>query len=244
MRKRARWINHEVLSNALRGGYTRRIMNAANADLAPPVLEEAIATEPPSPSDEDGMLEESMLEAAEALGDERAAPEKSGVGDIIAPPAREKIEAQLRELQRKEAELRRALAVADHPDLGDAIREVEGRAFGVTRAELKLADPLSKSESKRRDTLEAKLAKAKTKRDDIELEIMRLEEELSPLGEARLATLREAREEALLKLLAAMNRHADAFAAADLDEVALVPDLARWLPELRALADSHLQQSR
>ena len=244
MRKRARRINREILSNVPLGGYTRRIMNAAKAELATPEHEEALASEAQSPSDESVALEAAELEVPETHGDEREAPEKSGVGDIIAPPAREKIEAQLRDLQRKEAELRRALAVADHPDLGDAIREVEGRAFGVTRAEQKLADPLSKSESKRRDTLEAKLAKAKTKRDDIELEIMRLEEELAPLGEARLAMLREAREEALLKLLAAMNRHADAFAAADLDEVALVPDLARWLPELRALADSHLQQSR
>ena len=41
-------------------------------------------------------------------------------------PDRKKIEEQLGALKRKEAELRRALAIADHPALAEAIRALEG----------------------------------------------------------------------------------------------------------------------
>ncbi len=174
-------------------------------------------------------------------GLERAAPEQSGVGEIRSPATdRDRLEAQLRELQRKEAELRRAIAISDHPELADAIREVEGRAFRVARVEQRLAAPLSKGELKRRDQLAGRLDKARARRAELDEEIAKLELEIEPLGEARLVALRGEREAALLALLVVMNRHADAFTDAKLAEVDLVPELARWLPDLRAMAEAQI----
>jgi chromosome segregation ATPase len=150
---------------------------------------------------------------------------------------RRKIEEQLAALKKKEAELRRALAVVDHPELGDALREIEGRVYGVTRAEAKLAQGLSKAEERKKETLEKKLAAAMSKKAEIDAQIAEIEAELAPLGQERHRAAEEERKEALLALLATFTGHEKLLEVAGLDVPQLVPELARLLPEVRALAD-------
>ena len=97
-----------------------------------------------------------VVRAVEVIPDQSSGGEPSEPASV-AKPDRRKLEEQLESLKRKEFELRRALTIADHPVLADAIRELEGRAYAVARAEGKLAQGLSKAEERRRDTLEKKL---------------------------------------------------------------------------------------
>jgi chromosome segregation ATPase len=150
---------------------------------------------------------------------------------------RKRIEEQLEALKRRESELRRALAVADHPELAEAIRALEGCAYALSRAEGKLAQGLSKAEERRRETLEKKLAVAREKRAEIDAQIAELEGELATLTEERTRAFEAERQEAMERLLAALGTHTAALATAGLEASALVPELGRWMPEIRGLAE-------
>jgi hypothetical protein len=157
--------------------------------------------------------------------------------EAIAQNERKRLAEQLEALKRKEFELRRALAAADHPEVAEAIRTIEGRAFAVSRAEAKLAQGFSKSEARRRDVIEKKLGTLREKRAELDSQIGTLESELGGLGADRLATFESERQSALEQLMIAMASHDAALRAAGLDPSNLVPEIARWLPELDALAE-------
>jgi len=156
---------------------------------------------------------------------------------------RQRIERQLRQLKRKEAELRRALIVADHPQLSQPILEVDGRVYAVQQAADRLDSPLTKSEAKKQERLGKKLASLQTKRAALDASIAELETELAQLGEERLASLTADRDAALQKLFVVMGQHAATFDAAGIQVGAVVPDLERWLPAIRAMAEEHAQRS-
>lgn len=185
-------------------------------------------------------------------GAERAPVTESHVGQIGAPSEtsesvvqsmgapsetteRERIQHQLQQLKQRESELRRELAIAEHPDLADAIRQIEGRAYGVGRVEAKMAEGLSKSELRKKETLEKKLLSAMEKRLELDQQIASLEGELAPLGEARTLAFEKERGEALLRLASLLDEHADAIAGAALDLDALIPALPAWREEIAAL---------
>jgi hypothetical protein len=182
---------------------------------------------------------EATDEAAEEAANEASAAEAKDEKDESSKeePAsgRDRIQQQLELLKQREAELRRELAMADHPELADAIRQIEGRAYGVARVEAKMAQGLSKSELRKKETLEKKLAVAEERRAEIDLQIAALKSELAPLGEARVQAFQNERAEALLRLLALLGEHEAAIAAANLDLPLLVPSLATWRTELDAL---------
>jgi chromosome segregation ATPase len=164
----------------------------------------------------------------------------STVHEAAADPdaERRRLKEQLDALERKQAELRRALAIAEHPGLADALRAVEGRVYAVARAEAKRAQGLSKAEERRRETLEKKLGVARARRDELDAQVAELERELAPLGEARRVAAEGERTEALEALVHALGAHEGAFRAAGLEVAALVPDVARWLPEIRSTAEA------
>lgn len=187
------------------------------------------------------MQQEDVIEnAVAAAGDleQHAAPPPPEDPAAHAQAERKRIEEALAQLERKQAELRRALVLTEHPELAEAIREIEGRAYGVTRAEEKLAQPLTKAEERQRTKLEAKLEAMRQKRAELDAVIATLERDLAPLAGERLEALSGQREAALNALFSALARHAEAFEAAGLQAAALVPDLERWLPALRAMADA------
>lgn len=163
---------------------------------------------------------------------QQPAPEET---PSLEPVPRDRLQQQLDLLKQREAELRRELAIADHPALADAIRTIEGRAYGIARVEAKMAEGLGKSERRRKDTLEKKLAAARDKRQEIDARIEALEQQLAPLGEARLAAFDADRTRALLAVVAALEEHEAALRAASLDIALLVPDLSRWRTEIDAL---------
>lgn len=174
--------------------------------------------------------ESELLEPATAASGEPSEPAS------VAKPDRRKLEEQLETLKRKEFELRRALTIADHPALTDAIRELEGRAYAITRAEAKLAQGLSKAEERRRDTLEKKLGSLREKRAELDTQIGELETELQALGAERGALFAAERRDALEQLLVVLGTHEPAFRGAGLDATSLVPEIARFLPEIESLA--------
>jgi chromosome segregation ATPase len=162
-------------------------------------------------------------------------------GTALSPEAttqsdRKRLAEQLSALKRKEFELRRALAAADHPELADAIRLIEARAFVVARAETKLAQGFSKTEARRREVIEKKLGSLRDKRAELDTQIGTLETELRGLGSDRLATFGQERQEALKQLLIVLGTHEAALHDAGLDPASLVPEIEGWLPELEALA--------
>jgi hypothetical protein len=152
-------------------------------------------------------------------------------------PSRKRLEEQLEALKRKETELRRALVIADHPELADAIRALQGRAYAIGRVETKLAQGLSKAEERRRETLDKKLGALRIKRDELDTQIGALEAELSALGAERTAAFELERKQALEQLLIALGTHEPSLRAAGIDASALVPELNQWLPEIEALAE-------
>ncbi|MFT3923851.1 MAG: hypothetical protein QM778_15065 [Myxococcales bacterium] len=154
---------------------------------------------------------------------------------------RRRIEEQLNALKRREAELRRALAIADHPELAEAVRVLEGACYAVTRVEAKMAQGLSKSEEKRRETVEKKLAQAEEKRLELDAQIAEFKAELHALGEERTQTFEAERRESLVALIASLTAHSGAFESAGLEPGALIPDIARLMPEVRSLAESLVQ---
>jgi chaperonin cofactor prefoldin len=153
-----------------------------------------------------------------------------------AQSERKRLEQQLDALKRKESEIRRALAVADHPGLSEAIRVIEGRAYALAKADAKLAQGLSKGEARRREAIEKKLGTLREKRAEIDSQITELEAEFHGLGTERLAGFEAERREALEQLLIAVASNGAALSAAGLEAEQLVPDLARWLPEVTGLA--------
>jgi chromosome segregation ATPase len=188
---------------------------------------------------------ESSADATQTLDAADADDSAENAVDADAQPAeptptdRKRLEEQLDALKRKELELRRALAVADHPELRDAIRAIEGRAWAVARAEEKIAQGLSKSEARRREGVTKKLGTLRDKRAELDAQITTLETELEGLGTERLAGFEEERRLALQQLLLALGTHDAELRAAGLEADALIPDISRWLPELDTIAKQH-----
>jgi hypothetical protein len=186
----------------------------------------AAPSEPPAPEAE---------VQAEASAETDAKSEPAVEGDKPVQD-RKRLAEQLDALKRKEAELRRALAVADHPELADAIRALEAGAYCVTRAETKLAQGFSKSEARRREVIEKKLGSLREKRTEIDTQIKAFEEELSGLGTQRIAEFEAERKSALKDLMITLATHDAALCSAGLDAQSLVPELAAYMPELEAVA--------
>ena len=187
------------------------------------------------------------LEAPQSLGEGESAigvaaidegtGRAGGIASADALSDRKRIEEQLAALERKQAELRRALAIADHPALSEAIRLVAARAYAVERATAKLSQGLSKAEERRKETLEKKLFAAQSKRVDIDAQIAEIETELAPLGEARQQAFRDVRHGALESLTAVLAENEPIFRAAGFEIVALVPEILPWVEEVRAIAE-------
>src|SRR4051812_20300377 len=132
-------------------------------------------------------------ESIEASGE---STEEAAAASLDPRAERRRLEEQLNALKRREAELRRALAIADHPELADAVRALDGATYSVTRIETKMAQGLSKSEEKRRETVEKKLAQAQEKRAELDTQIADFRAELSALGEERTRAFELERREA------------------------------------------------
>jgi uncharacterized protein YdcH (DUF465 family) len=199
-----------------------------------------LATEPTLP-EEPASATGDTVASDEAHADGASADETSAEskGAPLSPEQeRKRLAEQLQQLKRKEAELRRALAIADHPELTDAIRELEGKAYVVARAEEKLAQPLTGAEERKRERLEKKLAGLRSKREELDAAIAEVEGELAPLGDARLGALEAERTEALNGLFVVLARHAEGLESAGLQAASIIPELERWLPELRAMAEA------
>jgi hypothetical protein len=161
---------------------------------------------------------------------------ESHVGLTAAPVTeRDRIQSQLEQLKQRECELRRELAIAEHPELADAIHQVEGRAYGVRRVEAKIAQGLSRSEQRKKETLEKKLAVAMQRRAEIDAQIGALHAELEPLGQGRITAFETERVEALLRLIAVLDEHEPAIATAGLDLASLVPSLSSWRADIDAI---------
>ncbi|HET8932039.1 MAG TPA: hypothetical protein VFN67_01305 [Polyangiales bacterium] len=178
-----------------------------------------------------------LVEASEAEAPEAASSESEPSTEEESPKNdRKRLAEQLDAIRKKEAELLRALAITDHPDLADAIRTIEARVYCVARADAKLAQGLSKSEARRQEVLSKKLSALKEKRTEIDTQITALEAESQELGAARLTDFQRERQEALQSLMVALATHDPALDAAGLDVRSLLPELSGLLPELEAIA--------
>jgi len=186
------------------------------------------AIEPGDPSQPGGDASETPGDGELLMGADASSEER---------PSRKRLEEQLEALKRKETELRRALVIADHPELADAIRALQGRAYAIGRVETKLALGLSKSEERRRETLDKKLGALRTKREELDTQIGALEGELNALGQERTAAFEVERKQALEQLLIALGTHEPTLRAAGIDASTLVPELNQWLPEIEGLAE-------
>jgi hypothetical protein len=199
------------------------------------------ATKPTAPT-LDERAPEAVSGSSEASDLEATDHGKSDTPEVVLSPEaiaqneRKRLAEQLDALKRKEFELRRALAAADHPEAAEAIRLIEGSAFSVARAEAKLAQGFSKSEARRREVIEKKLGALREKRAELDTQVATLEVELSGLGADRLATFESERQAALQQLMIVIATHDAALRAAKLDPSRLVPEIEGWLPELEALA--------
>jgi hypothetical protein len=171
---------------------------------------------------------------------ELSASETENEEGTLAAPAvdKKRLEEQLGALKRKELELRRALAIADHPELADAIRLLDGRAYALTRVEGKIALGLSKSEERRKETLDKKLAVLNEKRSELDVQIAELAAERALLVTARAEALEGERLRALHELVAVLGQHSAALAAAGLDVAELVPEIGQRMLEIRAAAEA------
>jgi hypothetical protein len=168
-----------------------------------------------------------------------AADDNTSVEEQDIPKSdRKRLAEQLDALRRKEAELLRALAITDHPELADAIRTIEARVYCVARADAKLAQGLSKSEARRQEALSKKLTALREKRSELDTQIATLEAESKELGTSRLSDFQRERQDALQDLMVALATHDPALEAAGLDVRSLLPELSGLLPELEAIARS------
>lgn len=153
-----------------------------------------------------------------------------------APKDRKRLAEQLDALKRKESELRRAIAVTDHPELAEAIQSIESSAANVARAQAKLAQGFSKTQARKRDAVEKKLGSLRGKRAELDGQIAALEAELGGLGAEEVTAFEQERQQALGELRAVLATHAPALQAAGLEPAALVPELNAWLGELEGSA--------
>lgn len=174
-----------------------------------------------------------MEDSEEVLSEESPPP----VEALALGPDKKRLEEQLEALKRREVELRRALAIADHPGLADTIRLLDGRAYALTRAEAKIAQGLSKAEERRKETLEKKLEALEAKRAELDTQIAELRKEYECLVHERALALEAERREALHALIAALGEHAASLTAAGLDAGELVPEIGRRTSEIRAAAE-------
>ena len=189
-------------------------------------------SQPPSPSPQ------AVAEAAPAV--EEASPSEPGREPERVD--RKRLEEQLEALKKKELELRRAIAIADHPDLAEAIRRLDGRAYALVRVETKIALGLSKAEERRKDGIEKKLEALREKRAELDTQIGALEQEHASLVRERESALSAEREAALHDLVLTLGEHAAALAAAGLDAADLVPEIGQRMDEIRALAETLVQK--
>jgi chromosome segregation ATPase len=155
-----------------------------------------------------------------------------------------RLEGQLEALKRREFELRRALAVADHPELADAIRLLDGRAYALARVEAKLAQGLSKSEERRKETLDKKLGVLRAKAAELDAQIAELSAEHANLVHTRFAALESERRAALNDLVACLGEHVALLASAGLDAADLVPEIGQRMAEIRAAAQELVDAPR
>lgn len=181
--------------------------------------------------------------AEEALEVPAPAGEPSADAGVTPAVDRKRLEAQLGALKQRELELRRALAIADHPELADAIRLLDGRAYALTRAEAKIAQGLSKSEERRKETLEKKLDGLREKRAELDAQLAELQGELAQLVDARREALEGERKAALHELVAALGQHSAALSAAGLEVGELVPEIGQRMAEIRAAAEELVRTS-
>lgn len=183
-------------------------------------------------------------ESSASEGDAEAAAAKSEQPSEEELPKndRKRLAEQLDALRKKEAEILRALAITDHPDLADAIRTIEARVYCVARADAKLAQGLSKSEARRQEVLNKKLTALREKRAELDTQIAALEAEANELGTARLSDFQRERQEALQQLMIALATHDPALEAAGLSAHTLLPELSNLMPELEAIARSVSEQ--
>lgn len=190
--------------------------------------------------DEDAREDErdALADQDEADEEDEGAREQAGTPDAsLERLDRKKLEEQLEALKRKEIELRRALMLADHPVLAEAVRAIEGRAFAVGRVEAKLAQGLSKSEARRKETLSKKLCGLREKRAELDEQITQLETELAGLGVERVQVYEAERREAVQQLFVALGTHDATFREVGVEPSAIVPEIIRFLPEIEALAE-------
>lgn len=172
----------------------------------------------------------------EPAGESPQATEAAPHSEASTQSERKRLAEQLDALKRKELELRRALVMADHPELVGAIRAIEARALAVSRAEAKLAQGFSKSEARRREVIDKKLVALRDKRAELDAQIVAFESELGGLGTERLSTFESERNQALEQLVIALGTHVAALSAAGLDAVGLIPEIAGWLTEIEAIS--------
>lgn len=192
--------------------------------------ERAAAAEVEAEASSDAVGAEEALVDAENDEDEPIPDEDPALSD------RKRLEQQLLALKRKEAELRCALVATTHPELAGGVREIQGKAYAVSKAEEKLTQGLPKSEARRQEKLDKKLAMLRTKQAELEVQIDAVEKEITELGTGRLATFESERAEAMQSLMASLGAHGEALKAAQVDPRELVADLERWWPELEAIA--------
>jgi len=186
-------------------------------------------------------LEATTIETDSELDEAQPAEPPSEAASADAPegerPTRRKIEEQLEALKRKEIELRRALVMADHPELADAIRLLQGRTYALERIDEKLGLGLTKAELRRKETLEKKVASLLEKRAELDAQITEVETELHGLGVERQQGFEAERQHALQELLVALGTHDVALRTVGIEATELVPELTRWLPEVETLAE-------
>lgn len=197
-------------------------------------------TNPPSPSPAaDSSMEPASDDAASAANaSEPNAEEPAREPERVD---RKRLEEQLEALKKKELELRRAIAIADHPDLAEAIRRLDGRAYALVRVETKITIGLSKAEERRKDGIEKKLETLREKRAELDTQIVALEQEHASLVREREIALQKERSEALHDLVLTLGEHAAALAAAGLDAADLVPEIGQRMDEIRAHAETLVQ---
>ncbi|HVY46627.1 MAG TPA: hypothetical protein VHB21_12150 [Minicystis sp.] len=171
---------------------------------------------------------------AEAV-DAAPAAEPPGDAEAAALADKRRIQEQLDALKRREAELRRELAIADHPELRGSLRAIERAAVLVSAADAKIAAGPSKSDARRRDALEKQLAAAHAKRAEVDAKIAEIEAELRDVVGSREAALAEERRAALTGLAATLVEHGPKLAAAGLDLPMLLPGLAGWREDILEL---------
>jgi len=147
---------------------------------------------------------------------------------------RQRLEQELRAVRRKELELMRAIVVADHPQLGEALTVLETHMQRVVSAQQQLAEGLSESDRRRHAELTELMNGLKQQRADLNLEIEAHECELRALGEERSQRLQFAEREALHALATAHQEHERSLLSAGANLEVLLPGLLALLATAQA----------